>query len=54
MVQWISDLQNNSFINPSWLPEKTGAIVLAQPGLMASRLAMLHLEIFKVIYWMKH
>ena len=37
MVQWVSILQNNSFINPMQLPllcEKTGAIALAQPGLI--------------------
>ena len=64
MVQWINVLQNNSFVNPSWLPfliAKTGAIALAQPGLTAGRQAdsqvdemLLHLEIFKIIYWMKH
>ena len=69
MVQWINVLQNNSFINPTQLPllcEKTGAIALAQPGLMAgwlsSRLSgrrmLVHLEIFKstyiATYWMKH
>ena len=48
------------FINPSRLPflcEKTGAIALAQLGLTAGRQAdemLLHLEIFKIIYWTKH
>ena len=53
MVQWINILQNNGFVNPLLLPllcEKTGAIALVQPGLMAGRLAdkmLLHLEILK-------
>ena len=37
------------------LCEKTGAIVLAQLGLMAGCLAgRQNAEIFKIIYWMKH
>ena len=42
MAQWINILQNNSFVNLLLLPflcEKTGAIALVQPGLMAGRLA---------------
>ena len=60
MAQWINILQNSSFVNPSRLPflcEKTGAVALVQPGLMAGRLAdemLLHLEIFKIIYWTKY
>ena len=38
--------------------KKTGAIVLSQPGLtVAGKQAdemLLHLKIFKSIYWMKH
>ena len=47
-------------IFPLQLPfvcEKTGAVALAKPGLTAGRLAnkmLLHLEIFKIIYWTKH
>ena len=39
------------------LCEKTGAIALAQLGLNYGRQAdkvLLHLEIFKIMYWMKH
>ena len=42
MVQWINRLRNNIFINPSPLPlscEISGALHLAQPGLMAGRQA---------------
>ena len=45
----------------TFLCEKTGAIALAQPGLIAGRQAgsqadkmLLHLEISKIIYWTKH
>ena len=45
----------------TFLWEKTGAIALAQPGPTVGRLAgslademLLHLEIFKIIYWMKY
>ena len=37
-MQWINVLRNNSFVNLMqlpWLCEKTGALALAQPGLMA-------------------
>ena len=40
MAQWINTFQNNSFVNPTRLPllcENTGAIALAQLGLMAGR-----------------
>ena len=40
MAQWINILQNNSFMNTKQLillREKTGAVALAQPGLMAGR-----------------
>ena len=37
------------------LCEKTGAIVLAQPGFTAGRLAgRQSAEILKIIYWMNH
>ena len=61
MVQKINVLWNNSFVNPSRLPfvcEKTGAVALVQLGLMAGRQSssqademLLHLEIFKIVYW---
>ena len=60
MAKCISILRNNSFINQSRLPflcEKAGAVALAQPGLTADRQAdekLLHLEIFRRIYWTKH
>ena len=60
MAQWINVLWNSSFVNPSrlsFLCEKTGAVALAQPGLMASSPAdemLLHLEIFKITYWTKY
>ena len=37
--------------------EKTGAVALAQPGLTTGRQAdemLLHLVIFRTIYWTKH
>ena len=40
MVQWINVLRNNGFVNPSRLPllcEKTGALAIVEPGLMAGR-----------------
>ena len=43
MVQWINFLWNNSFVNPTQLPllcEKTGALAIVEPGLMAGRLAV--------------
>ena len=42
MAQWINRLRNNIFVNPPPLPllcEISGALHLAQPGLMAGRLA---------------
>ena len=41
MVQWINIFRNNGFVNPTQLPllcEKTGALAIVQPGLMAGRL----------------
>ena len=38
MVQWVNRLRNNIFVNPPPLPllcEVSGAVDLAQPGLMA-------------------
>ena len=38
MTQWINVLRNNGFVNPTQLPllyEKTGALAIAEPGLMA-------------------
>ena len=40
MVQWVNRLLNNVFVNPPPLPlscEISGALYLAQPGLMAGR-----------------
>ena len=40
MAQWINVLRNNGFVNPTRLPllcEKTGAIVIVEPGLTAGR-----------------
>ena len=42
MVQWINSLRNNSFVNPTRLPlscEKSGALAIVEPGLMAGRQA---------------
>ena len=42
MAQWVNRLRNNIFVNPPPLPllcESSGALHLAQPGLMAGRLA---------------
>ena len=42
MVQWVNRLRNNIFVNPPLLPlscEISGALHLAQPDLMAGRLA---------------
>ena len=42
MAQWVNRLRNNIFVNPLPLPlscEISGALHLAQPGLMAGRLA---------------
>ena len=38
MAQWINVLRNNGFVNPMPLPllcEKTGALAIVEPGLMA-------------------
>ena len=54
MAQWVNRLRNNIFVNPPPLPllcEISGAVHLAQPGLMAGRLAaeiQVNFEIFKV------
>ena len=37
-MQWINVLQNNGFVNVTQLPllcEKTGALAIVEPGLMA-------------------
>ena len=42
MAQWINVLRNNGFVNPTQLPllcEKTGALAIVEPGLMAGRQA---------------
>ena len=42
MAQWVNCLRNNIFVNPPPLPllcEISGALHLAQPGLMAGRQA---------------
>ena len=42
MVQWINVFRNNSFVNPTRLPllcRNSRAVALAEPGLMAGRLA---------------
>ena len=42
MAQWVNRLRNNIFVNPPLLPllcEISGALHLAQPGLMAGWLA---------------
>ena len=64
MAQWINILQNNGFVNLlefTFLCKKTGTVALVQPGLTAGGQAgsqadkmLLHLEIFKIIFWMKH
>ena len=43
MAQWINVLRNNGFVNLKRLPllcEKTGALAIVEPGLMAGRLAV--------------
>ena len=43
MAQWMNDLQNSGFVNPTRLPllyEKTEALVIVEPGLMAGSLAV--------------
>ena len=40
MAQWINVFRNNGFVNPMQLPllcEKTGALAIVKPGLMAGR-----------------
>ena len=57
MAQWINVYRNSSYINLMWLHllcEKTGAVALAHPNLMAGRLNAVTLRDFKIIYWMKH
>ena len=52
-----SEQQFRKSIVVTFLCKKTGALALEQPGLMAGMLAdemLLHLEIFKIIYWLKH
>ena len=54
MAQWVNRLRNKIFVNPpplTLLCEISGALHLAQPGLMAGRLAdeiQVNFEIFKV------
>ena len=54
MAQWVNRLRNNIFVNPPSLPllcEISGALHLAQRGLMAGRLAdeiQVNFEIFKI------
>ena len=59
MAQWVNRLRNNIFVNPPPLPlscEISGALHLAQPGLMAGWLAgrqasdkiQVDFEIFKI------
>ena len=54
MAQWVNRLRNNIFVNPPPLPllcEISGALHLAQPGLMAGRQVdeiHLNFEIFKI------
>ena len=60
MAQWKILNRNSSFINPPRLPfccEISGALLLAQPGLMAGRLSdeiCVYLEIFKIRYNSKY
>ena len=60
MAQWVNRLRNNIFVNPPPLPlvcEISGALHLAQPGLMAGWLAdeiQVNFEIFKVGYRSKY
>ena len=54
MAQWINDLRNNSFVNPTQLPllcRNCRAMALTQSGLTAGSLAdemLIHLEILKL------
>ena len=51
MVLWINFLRNNSFINLTQLPllcEKTGALAMVEPGLMAGRQAIRQTKLLKI------
>ena len=54
MAQWVNCLRNNIFVNPPPLPlscEISGALHLAQPDIMAGRLAnevQVNFENFKI------
>ena len=56
MAQWINRLRNNIFVNPPPSPllcEISGALHLAQPGLMAGRQAdeiQVNFENFRIRY----
>ena len=57
MAQWINVFRNNSFVNPTRLPllcRNSRAVALAEPGLMAGRLADRRnpgkFQIFKIHY----
>ena len=42
MAQWINAFQKNGFINPTQSPflcERTGALAIVEPGIMAGRQA---------------
>ena len=60
IVQWTEHNQNNRFVNlPSlpWLSENSGAVHLAQPGLIAGRQAdkiQVNFETFKTYCTSKH
>ena len=64
MAQWVNCLRNNIFVNPLPLPllcKISGTLHLAQPGLMAGRLAgrkadeiQVNFEIFKIVYRLKY
>ena len=60
MAQWVNRLQNNIFVNPPPLPlscEISGALHLAQPGLMAGRQAdeiQVNFKIFKIGCMLKY
>ena len=64
MAQWLNRLWNNIFVNMPPLPlsyEIFGSLHLAQPGLMAGRLAdrqadeiQINLEIFKIACSLKY
>ena len=55
MVQWINIFQNNSFVNPTQLPCYAKKLEPCNKVLwLAAREMLLHLEIFKTIYWTIH